>query len=205
MPISSLNSSLRQSLRHFFRSLEREKRAPKKTPKRDPAIGMPLFFTLSGFIIHYVYADAFASGWRRAGGEFAIARFSRIYPLYLALLVYSLLSLEWTPRLDIAGPIWVSSGPYLLTFVVLVPLVLHETEDFRAALSWLIVVGGILVFVLLVFGTWGLRGLSLGAHSAEQETNPLALAGLGGSVAAAAMLLHPQRAKPLLQSEVFKC
>lgn len=115
----------------------------------------------------------------------------------LALLVYSLLSLEWTPRLDIAGPIWVSSGPYLLTFVVLVPLVLHETEDFRAALSWLIVVGGILVFVLLVFGTWGLRGLSLGAHSAEQETNPLALAGLGGSVAAAAMLLHPQRAKLL--------
>ena len=55
------------------------------------AIGMPLFFTLSGFIIHYVYADAFALGWRRASGEFAIARFSRIYPLYLALLVYSLL------------------------------------------------------------------------------------------------------------------
>jgi len=23
---------------------------------------MPLFFTLSGFIIHYVYADAFATG-----------------------------------------------------------------------------------------------------------------------------------------------
>jgi peptidoglycan/LPS O-acetylase OafA/YrhL len=54
------------------------------------AIGMPLFFTLSGFIIHYVYADAFAGGWRRATGEFAVARFSRIYPLYLALLAYSL-------------------------------------------------------------------------------------------------------------------
>ena len=25
-------------------------------------IGMPLFFTLSGFIIHYVYADVFAGG-----------------------------------------------------------------------------------------------------------------------------------------------
>jgi peptidoglycan/LPS O-acetylase OafA/YrhL len=50
-------------------------------------IGMPLFFTLSGFIIHYVYADVFAGGWRRATGEFAIARFSRIYPLYLVLLL----------------------------------------------------------------------------------------------------------------------
>jgi peptidoglycan/LPS O-acetylase OafA/YrhL len=53
-------------------------------------IGMPLFFTLSGFIIHYVYADVFAGGWRRAGREFAIARFSRIYPLYFVLLVFSL-------------------------------------------------------------------------------------------------------------------
>ena len=31
-------------------------------------VGMPLFFTLSGFIIHYVYADPFATGWRRACG-----------------------------------------------------------------------------------------------------------------------------------------
>ncbi len=51
---------------------------------------MPLFFTLSGFIIHYVYATAFAAGWRRAGGQFAVARFSRIYPLYAALLAYFL-------------------------------------------------------------------------------------------------------------------
>jgi hypothetical protein len=51
-------------------------------------IGMPLFFTLSGFIIHYVYADTFTGGWRRATSEFAIARFSRIYPLYFALLAY---------------------------------------------------------------------------------------------------------------------
>jgi len=55
------------------------------------AIGMPLFFTLSGFIIHYIYADEFAGGWRHATGEFAIARFSRIYPLYLVLLAFSLL------------------------------------------------------------------------------------------------------------------
>src|SRR5258708_33229458 len=59
-------------------------------------VSMPLFFTLSGFIIHYVYADSFARGWRRASGEFAIARISRIYPLYLALLlVFFVVSRMW--------------------------------------------------------------------------------------------------------------
>jgi peptidoglycan/LPS O-acetylase OafA/YrhL len=62
-------------------------------------IGMPLFFTLSGFIIHYVYADAFASGWRGATREFAVARFSRIYPLYFALLAYSLIRGPMGPAL----------------------------------------------------------------------------------------------------------
>ncbi|HEU0215857.1 MAG TPA: acyltransferase family protein [Stellaceae bacterium] len=52
------------------------------------AIGMPLFFTLSGFIIHYVYAETFGRGWGRATTEFAVARFSRLYPLYFVLLAY---------------------------------------------------------------------------------------------------------------------
>ena len=56
------------------------------------AIGMPLFFTLSGFIIHYVYSQAFnGDGWGRAASEFAMARFSRLYPLYWFLLAYFLL------------------------------------------------------------------------------------------------------------------
>ena len=55
------------------------------------AIGMPLFFTLSGFIIHYVYSDAFGGSWSRAAGEFAVARFSRLYPLYVVLLVFLIL------------------------------------------------------------------------------------------------------------------
>lgn len=57
-------------------------------------LGMPLFFTLSGFIIHYVYADTFAGGWRKAALAFAGARFSRIYPLYAALLVAAVLTTQ---------------------------------------------------------------------------------------------------------------
>ena len=60
-------------------------------PNAISAVGMPLFFTLSGFIIHYVYAAAFARGWRSAIPAFAFARFSRLYPLFFALLCFYLL------------------------------------------------------------------------------------------------------------------
>jgi hypothetical protein len=128
-----------------------------------------------------------------ARGRCVLCNIPRITWLVFGLLLYSLASLLWTPRPDIAGLIWVQSYPYLLTFVVLVPLVVNDLEDFRTALSWLLVVGGLLVVVLLVFGHWGLRGLSLGTHSIEEETNPLALAGLGGSIAVTALLLRPRR------------
>ncbi len=54
-------------------------------------IGMPLFFTLSGFIVHYVYAGSFAQSWRAAVPAFAFARFSRLYPLFFAILLFYLL------------------------------------------------------------------------------------------------------------------
>src|SRR5262249_52934644 len=54
-------------------------------------IVMPLFFTLSGFIVHYVYAGSFAQSWRAAVPAFAFARFSRLYPLFFAILLFYLL------------------------------------------------------------------------------------------------------------------
>ena len=48
-------------------------------------LGMTLFFVLSGFVIHYNYREIIA----QPGGfkTFAIARFSRLYPLYIVLFV----------------------------------------------------------------------------------------------------------------------
>jgi hypothetical protein len=57
-------------------------------PHAISAVGMPLFFTLSGFIIHYVYAATFARSWCAAVPTFAFARFSRLYPLFFALLCF---------------------------------------------------------------------------------------------------------------------
>lgn len=61
---------------------------------RLPAMyGMPLFFVLSGFVIHYNYRRLFTSkSVGRATSEFAAARFARLAPLYFFLLIVSMLA-----------------------------------------------------------------------------------------------------------------
>ena len=50
------------------------------------AIGMPLFFVLSGFVIHYNYASIVRAGSGRRIFNFFVARFTRIYPLFVICL-----------------------------------------------------------------------------------------------------------------------
>lgn len=60
-------------------------------PSLTSIIGMPLFFVLSGFVIHYNYADLFLKNPQlSATYRFGVARFSRIFPLYFAVLAFFL-------------------------------------------------------------------------------------------------------------------
>jgi peptidoglycan/LPS O-acetylase OafA/YrhL len=52
--------------------------------------GMALFFVLSGFVIWLNYAQPIADGRRGALRDFAIARFARLYPMYLVVLLLGL-------------------------------------------------------------------------------------------------------------------
>jgi hypothetical protein len=54
-------------------------------------IGMTLFFVLSGFVIHYNYAAIVSRGRFRGIGAYLWARFARLYPLFLLLLLGYLL------------------------------------------------------------------------------------------------------------------
>lgn len=67
--------------------------------------GMSLFFVLSGFVIHYNYADSFAqacdgSGLGRATWQFFVARFARLYPLYF---VSVFVSISHVPSPELSG------------------------------------------------------------------------------------------------------
>lgn len=51
------------------------------------ALGMPLFFTLSGFLMAYNYSAGFRERFARTTWTFYVARVARIYPVYLVCLL----------------------------------------------------------------------------------------------------------------------
>jgi hypothetical protein len=108
----------------------------------------------------------------------------------LALYAYALLSLLWTPRLDLVQPVWEQVYPYIVTAVLLAPMLMPSTSAVRTALRWSVGVGAALLLLLLLFGDWGYRGLMIGTSDPELEANPLALAGLAGAVATVATFLR---------------
>jgi peptidoglycan/LPS O-acetylase OafA/YrhL len=63
--------------------------------------GMPLFFVLSGFVIHYNYGSLFrGSPYPVALREFLAARFARIYPLFIFFCIFGAVSdftADWIP------------------------------------------------------------------------------------------------------------
>jgi peptidoglycan/LPS O-acetylase OafA/YrhL len=54
------------------------------------ALGMTLFFVLSGFVIHYNYRETIHFGGVVGFWNFFVARFSRLYPLYFLLMAWEI-------------------------------------------------------------------------------------------------------------------
>jgi peptidoglycan/LPS O-acetylase OafA/YrhL len=88
--------------------------------------GMSLFFVLSGFVIHYNYRDLFLRhGFSRAICEFSAARFARLYPLFLVLLVMAIAA---------EGPV---PGRILGYFVTLTQSWWYTVYHDRLIINWL--------------------------------------------------------------------
>jgi hypothetical protein len=115
-------------------------------------------------------------------------------PLALAvgLYVYALCSTIWTPAPDIALSNWSKAWPYIVVAVLLTPPVISDLGEMRAALRWMVWVGGSLCLVMLFAGDWGSRGLRIEYGLTEFESNPLAIAAMAGSTAIAALLLRSE-------------
>jgi peptidoglycan/LPS O-acetylase OafA/YrhL len=54
-------------------------------------LGMPLFFVLSGFVIHYNYSEPIEIGGWPNVYNFFVARFARLYPLYISCIAFDLI------------------------------------------------------------------------------------------------------------------
>jgi hypothetical protein len=123
-------------------------------------------------------------------GECVPCRMRKSYWVVFALYVYALVSLFWTPRQDLAlSIVWLHDYPYIITAVLLAPLTIKDLASLRTAMFALAVLGGALMVILLAFGEWGMRGLIVAGTVYEREANPLAIAGLAGCVAGAAMFV----------------
>jgi peptidoglycan/LPS O-acetylase OafA/YrhL len=78
--------------------------------------GMPLFFVLSGFVIHYNYRSLFtARSIARATCEFAAARFARLFPLYFCLLLMAIAADGFVAKVQNQGDLWLKILAYYVT------------------------------------------------------------------------------------------
>jgi peptidoglycan/LPS O-acetylase OafA/YrhL len=78
--------------------------------------GMPLFFVLSGFVIHYNYRRLFISrSVARASCEFAAARFARLFPLYFCLLLIAIAADDFVGKAYNQGNLWAKILAYYVT------------------------------------------------------------------------------------------
>ena len=60
-----------------------------------PSLGMTLFFVLSGFVMWVNYANSFRTRFWPSLWRFGVARFARLYPLYLAVGLLALVETNW--------------------------------------------------------------------------------------------------------------
>lgn len=90
--------------------------------------GMPLFFVLSGFVIHYNYAVLFRDqSLGSASRNFFSARFARLYPLYFFFLVFGSLS-------DFVSN-WISYAPKEFENYVVHSLTLTQSWVYKFAIQ----------------------------------------------------------------------
>lgn len=128
-------------------------------------------------------------------GDKGILKYSPVGWLVLSLFSYALASTIWAPRSDLSQGIWASRGPYVVTFLLLTPLVITHSEDVLVAFKALILMGTALTVLLLLFSSWDSRTIVLEGGSG----NPLAVSQMAGMVALVAILGDPWRSSRLWQ------
>ena len=145
--------------------------------------GVTFFFVLSGFVLAINYFDTIRRPTRRAVWSYGVARFARVYPLYILVLVYLLARLSqsgaplgswpehvlalqaWDPDLRVAyaynGPAWTIGVEVFLyaTFPLLVLVLARLDRGLRALMATVGVIVVVMVVIAVVFTITGLSDL----------------------------------------------
>ena len=155
------------------------------------------FFAANPTIINFASAAVIAFGIAVAvvKGEtpFAMQPSWTLAGLYLLIAI----SYMWAISRPDAVMIINQATPYVLAFLVLLPLTMNKIEDFQHA-YWGLAIGGAIVLLMLLLSTnqVGGRGIELAEGAVnrygreEKAGNPLAVGELGGLVIFSAMLIR---------------
>jgi hypothetical protein len=107
--------------------------------------------------------------------------------LVLALFFYAFVSTQWAPRPDISLTLWHGRWPYIVTMLILAPLLVTSSQDLRSAYTGLFLIGGALSILLLFFVKWEARRIILD----NGLGNPLTVSSMAGMVVLITILANP--------------
>lgn len=150
--------------------------------------------TLTNYVTGLILVLALGVSLFRNGSVF------RGYPavgwVILLLFVYALVSVVWSVYRPGTIQQWVKHWPYIMTVVVLSPLLIREPRDLQTGLYATLTLGTVVVLLLFWTTETSARGIVLqpgvsgGAFDTSSKGNPLAIASLAGYVVLVAMLLN---------------
>ena len=97
--------------------------------------------------------------------------------IVLLLYGYTYVSFIWAPWTPNGSEALRKAAPYLVTYLLITPLLIRRIDDLEAPSRLLLVIGPVILGAIALFGNFGFRGLIV--EGSDDETNAMSLATYG--------------------------
>lgn len=118
-------------------------------------------------------------------GQRVLYPVTQVWAVVLLIYLYACISAFWAPEAAGAPDLVLKRLPYILSLLVLIPMLVPRSKDLQTSYSVQVLVGGALVFYLLLYAEWGHRSINIG----RVEGNPLAIAQMAAYTGICALFL----------------
>lgn len=114
--------------------------------------------------------------------------FTSTYLCTVAILVWSIISLIWSPAQPLApnmgSNIILEGYPYFVVYIVLAPLLINSIDEWRSSCTVMLIAGSLVVVSIIASPDFSIKGGRIGTViQGADRTSPLAIAQMGGMLA----------------------
>ena len=141
------------------------------------------FFTEHGTLTNYIVGGiiVFALIVMFIRNQAIFSSYPKVGWLVILLFLYSFISIQWVSTPNISYDLWMKQLPYLITVILLSPLLISSTVSLSVGLKTLIPVGTMLTLLLFLNANWTYRGVEvIDTYGRKSMANPLAIAQMAG-------------------------